>query len=145
VSNNDNTSGATSQNFVLNYRRDHPKNRMSYGIDGVSGIVVIDKNLVAGADAPGWVPPPTIVVSIELVPPKSVTRVSKDAEKAAKAAERAAKAEEKLKAQQAKAEEKKLKAQAMLEKAQARVKAAAEKAAADAAAAETKEEEVPVG
>jgi hypothetical protein len=37
---------------VLVYRKAHPKNRCSYGIPGVTGIVVFDLNLFADGKAP---------------------------------------------------------------------------------------------
>ena len=148
VAKNKDNSGAAvmdapvaTQNFVLTYRRDHPKNRSSYGIDGNSGIVVFDRALLAGSDAPGWTPPATITLNVELVPVKSSGREAKDAERAARAAEKAVKAEARLKAQQERAEAQKRKAQEALEKAQARAKAAEVKAAADAAAKETPAEQ----
>lgn len=130
-----------TQNFTLTYRRDHPKNRSSYGIDGNSGIVVFDRALLAGSELPGWTPPATITLNVALVPVKATNRESKDAEKAARAAEKAAKAEARLKVQQERAEAQKRKAQEALEKAQARAKAAEAKAAADAVAKETPTEQ----
>lgn len=50
---------------TLTFRREHPKDRVSYGIPGVAGIAVFDKSLFAGGKAPK-----TVVVNCELAGPK---------------------------------------------------------------------------
>lgn len=111
-------------NYTLNYRKDHPKNRCSYGVPGVSGIVVFDKNLFAGG-----VPPATITVDVELALPKVVSATAKAEAAAVKAAEKAAKAAEKIAKATAKAAERQAKADAALATAKAKADAAAAAAA----------------
>ncbi len=129
---NGNTDNAAqgSTNFVLTYRRDHPKNRCSYGIAGNPGIVVFDIGLFAGSDQPGFTAPATITLSCPMVSEKADSKTAKAEEQAAKAAEKAAKAEEKAKAAQARIEEKARKAQEKAAAALAKAEAAAAKAAA---------------
>lgn len=119
----------TTGNFVLNYRRDHPKNRCSYGIAGNPGIVVFDIGLFAGSDQPGFVAPASITLSCEMVPVKADTKTAKAEEQAAKAAEKAAKAEAKAQAAAARIAEKAAKAQERAAAAQAKADAVAAKAA----------------
>lgn len=49
---------------TLTYRKDHPKDRASYGIAGVPGIVVFDKRLFANGKAPK-----TITLDCDLATP----------------------------------------------------------------------------
>lgn len=115
-------------NYTLHYRKDHPKNRCSYGVAGVAGIVVFDKNLFAGE------PPLTITLDVELAQPKPDAKAAKAEAAAQKAAEKLAKAEERRIAAELKAAEKAEKAQKALEAAQARAAEAAAKLAANVAA-----------
>ncbi len=114
---------AEGTNHVLTYRRDHPQNRCSYGISGVSGIVVFDKGMFLDGN-----PPATITLDCMLAMPKPDQKAAKAEAQAQRAIERAAKAEAKIEAAKAKAEEKAAKAKAALEAAIA--KAEATKAAA---------------
>lgn len=116
-------------NFVLTFRRTHPKDRASYGVDGNSGIVVFDQNLMNGGDSADFKWPATITLDAALVPVKADSKTSKAEIQAAKAAEREAKAKAKLEAAQAKIAEREAKAKAKLEAAQAKL-AAAQAAAA---------------
>lgn len=116
-------------NNTLVYRRDHPGNRCSYGIAGVSGIVVFDKGLFLDGVAP-----PTIEMDCALALPKADNKQAKAEAQAAKLAEKAQKAADKLAAQQAKAAERQAKADAALAAAKAKVEAAAAKTAAPAEA-----------
>jgi len=108
------------ENYTLTYRRDHPKNRCSFGITGVSGIVVFDKALFVGGN-----PPTTITLDAELVEPKVVSATAKAGATAVKAAEKATKAAEKIAKATAKAAEHQAKADAALAAAKAKVEAAA--------------------
>ena len=117
-------------NFTLHWRKDHPKNRCSYGVAGVTGIVVFDKNLFAGE------PPLTITVDVELAQPKPDGKAAKAEAAAAKAAEKLAKAEERRIAAELKAAEKAEKATKALAAAQARAAELAAKSANAAAGAE---------
>lgn len=112
-------------NMQLVYRRDHPKDRCSYGVAGNSGIVVFDKSLFAGGDGEGFVPPTTITLDVQLVEPKADNKELKAQQAAAKAAEKAEKAAAKAVAAQAKIQAKADKAAADLAAAQAKVDAAA--------------------
>lgn len=114
-------------NYRIDYRRDHPGNRCSYGIAGVSGIVVFDKGLFAGGIAPA-----SISFDCEMAQPKLDNKTAKAEAAAAKLAAKAQAAAEKLKAQQVKIEEKARKAQEALEKAKARIAAAQPPVAAPA-------------
>lgn len=105
-------------NFTLFYRREHPGNRSSFGIQGVSGIVVFDNGLFAGGQ-----PPATILLDTELVQPKADAKAAKAAEAAARLEERATKAKERLEAQQLKAKERQVKADEQLAKAKAKLEA----------------------
>jgi hypothetical protein len=49
-------------NYTLTFRKSHPKNRCSYGVVGVPGIVVFDVGLFAGKK-----PPKSIVLDCALV------------------------------------------------------------------------------
>lgn len=122
----------TGPNFVLTYRREHPGNRCSYGIQGNSGIVVFDKGLFVGGDQPGFTAPPVITLDCQMVPIKLDNKTAKAEEQARKLAERAEKAKAKIEAAQAKAAEKAKKAEEALKAAQAKV-AAAQAGAAPAA------------
>jgi hypothetical protein len=123
---------AQGTNHTLVYRRDHPQNRCSYGISGVSGIVVFDKNFF-----PDGVPPATITVDCVLADPKPDTKALKAELAAQRAIERAAKAEARIEAAKAKAEEKATKAAEALKAALARAEAAkADAAKVDAPPAE---------
>ena len=51
-------------NKMLTYRKNHPNNRCSYGVEGVSGIVVFDMKLFAGGK-----PPKSITLDCDLVAP----------------------------------------------------------------------------
>jgi hypothetical protein len=51
---------------TLTYRKSHPKDRCSYGVAGVAGIVVFDTRLFADGK-----PPKTITVSCNLTSPVS--------------------------------------------------------------------------
>lgn len=122
---------ATPQgNFTLTFRRTHPKDRASYGVDGNSGIVVFDRNLLLGGDAPDFEWPKVIVIDAALVLVKLDNKTAKAEAMALKAAEKERKAAEKLAAAQAKVAAKQAEAQAKLEAAQAKLAAAAAKAAA---------------
>jgi hypothetical protein len=101
------------------YRRDHPQDRCSYGIAGVSGIVVFDKGLFANG-----VPPTTITVDCALAQPKADAKAEKARLAAERAQDRATKAAVKIEAAQARAAEKSAKAAEALAKAQAKVAAA---------------------
>lgn len=118
--NSDSGAVATSSNFVLTFRTNHPKNRVSYGVAGVTGIVVFDLNLFADGVAP-----PTITIDAELKAPKVASTTAKAEAAAVRAAEKLAKAQAKADAAAAKLAEKAAKAQAALDKAQAKVDAAA--------------------
>ena len=122
VSNNDTDSAAVmapAPNFVLTYRTEHPKNRCSYGVAGVSGIVVFDRNLFA-TDTP----PATITLDFELKQPQVKSSTAKAEAAAARLAEKAAKAQERLDKAAAKLAEKQAKAQEAADKAQAKLDAA---------------------
>lgn len=129
------TTGATEvaatpnvmPNYTLVYRREHPGARCSYGIQGVSGIVVFDEGLFADGK-----PPATIVLSCELAQPKPDNKALKAELAAQKAIEKAAKQKAKIEAAQAKAVERQAKADAALAAAKAKVEAAAAAAAAKA-------------
>ena len=110
-------------NFTLTYRREHPKNRCSYGIDGVSGIVVVDRNMLADPTYTG-----PLVLNVPLASPKLDGKAAKAEAQAAKAKEKADKAAAKLAAAQAKIQEKADKAAAALKAAQDKVAAAQVKA-----------------
>ena len=115
-------------NRTLTYKRNHPKNRSSYGIAGNVGIVVFQRSFFPTATEPannydraGL--PETIDLDVDLVEPKVVApKVTVDA--AAKAAEKAQKAQEKAAASAAKAAEKLAKAQAAVEAAKKKAEAA---------------------
>lgn len=110
---------AVAENQVLTYRRDHPKDRCSYGIAGVSGIVVFDKGLFLNG-----VPPQTITLDVNLALPKPDGKAAKAEAAAARLAERAAKAEARAAAQAAKVAERAAKAEAALAAAKAKIAAA---------------------
>lgn len=115
-------------NYRLEYRRDHPGGgalgRCSYGIAGVSGIVVFDKSLFVGGVAPA-----SITCDCEFVQPKLDAKQAKVEAAAVKAADRAAKQQARLEAQTAKAVERQAKADAKLAEAKAKIEAAQAKAA----------------
>lgn len=123
-------------NMVAVFKRNHPQNRASYGIPGVPGIIVVQRDLVAGTtpvSATGTElggMPAELNFGVALASPKVDNKQAKAEAAALKAKEKADKAAAKVLAQQAKAEEKAAKAKQALEEAQAR----AQKAAADAAA-----------
>lgn len=118
------TVAQTSTNRVLTYRRNHPQNRCSYGIAGVSGIVVFDLGLFANG-----APPPTITVDVDLALPKAVPeKLDKAQSAAARAAEKATKAAERLAAQTAKAAERQAKADLALAKAKEKAELASKAA-----------------
>lgn len=50
---------------TLTYRRDHPKDRASYGVPGVPGLVAFDKRLFANGKAPK-----TITLDCDLAVPE---------------------------------------------------------------------------
>lgn len=136
------TSEASAQvsgpNYVLTFKRNHPQDRASYGIPGVSGIVVVQRGMFAGTtpftsntDLAGM--PATITVDAPLASPRPDNKAAKAEAAAAKVAERAAKAKEKAEAQAAKLLERQAKADAAL-------KAAQEKAAAAVAAKQAQTE-----
>lgn len=114
---------APAANFTLTYRRRHPGGgvlgRCSYGIAGVSGIVVFDVGMFANAE-----PPTTITVDVPLAQPKADAKAAREAAQAAKVIERAAKAQARLDAQTAKAAERQAKADAALAAAKAKLEAA---------------------
>lgn len=129
---------AQTENYRLDYRRDHPQNRCSYGIAGVSGIVVFDKGLFADGVAPA-----VITVDCKMALPKADAKVDKTAAAAAKAAAKleaaAVKVANQLAKAAAKAAAKQAKADAALAAAKAKVAAAQAKTAgagADAPPAE---------
>jgi hypothetical protein len=114
------------RNFELTFKRNHPKDRASYGIAGNSGIVVFQRGLFKGAvpstsnDDLGGLPA-TITLDVELVLPKSTVKVNKDEAAAQKLIEKAEKAKAKLEEQQRKAHEKAEKAQKVLDAAKAKI------------------------
>jgi hypothetical protein len=55
---------AKSESNTLTFRKNHPKDRCSYGIQGVHGIAVFDTRLFADGK-----PPKVITVSCNLVAP----------------------------------------------------------------------------
>jgi hypothetical protein len=55
----------TGTNNTMSFRKDHPKDRASYGIAGVAGIVVFDKRLFANGKAPK-----TITLDCDLAVPE---------------------------------------------------------------------------
>ncbi len=55
---------AQASNHTLTYRKAHPGNRVSYGVAGVAGIVVVDLKLFANGK-----PPATIVLDCALALP----------------------------------------------------------------------------
>lgn len=116
---------STNVNYTLTYRRDHPGDRCSYGIQGVPGLVVVDKGLFLD---PTNVPQ-TITLNVALASPRADKKTSKDAEKEAKAAERAARLTEKANKAKEKAAEREKKAQEALAKAQAKAEEAKAKLA----------------
>lgn len=124
-------------NLTLTYKRTHPKNRASYGISGVSGLVVVDLNLLQLAEGfPNPVPvttepvvglPTTITVDIPLKTPQLAGDAAKTAKaeaKAAAAAAKAQKAQERAAATAAKAAERQAKAEAALQRAKAQAESA---------------------
>lgn len=120
---------AVGPNFTLTYRRNHPGNRCSYGVDGNPGIMVVDRGLFAGTvpttgqnDLGGM--PAVIVLDAELVPVKLDNKTSKAEAAAAKAQERADKAAARAAAAALKIKERADKAAAALAAAQAKVAAA---------------------
>lgn len=115
---------APAGNFTLEYRRDHPKSRCSYGVAGVAGIVVFDLNLIAGSDQPGFTMPSTITIDVPLAEPKADNKAAKAEQAALRAAERAAKAEARVAAAQEKAQERAGKLAAAAAAAQAKLAAA---------------------
>jgi hypothetical protein len=124
------TPAIPTANFVLEYRGSHPQARFTYGVAGNPGRFVVPASLLAGGDQPGFVPPTTITVDVELVMPKAGSaKVDKAEAQAAKLAERAAKAQAKVEAAQAKVEARQAKAEAALAAARAKVEAALAKAA----------------
>lgn len=112
------------RNYTLTYRRQHPgggpAGRCSYGIAGVSGIVVFDMGMFADGIAPA-----TITVDCPLALPKADGKADKAAIAAAKLQAKADKAAAKVLADQAKAEERAKKATAALDAAKAKLAAAA--------------------
>lgn len=114
------TAPASTNNYFLTYRREHPGDRSSFGVAGNAGIVVFDNGLFVG----GVAPREGITLNVELVPIKVDNKTAKVEAAAAKLVERAAKAADKLVASQAKAEEKRVKAEAALAAAKAKVAAA---------------------
>jgi hypothetical protein len=56
---------STTTTNTLTFRKDHPKDRASYGIAGLAGIVVFDKRLFANVKAPK-----TITVDCDLAVPE---------------------------------------------------------------------------
>lgn len=122
-------AAAPTTNFTLEYRREHPGNRCSYGIAGNAGIVVIDRGLLADPAFKG-----PITVDVALVPVKADNKQARAEAQAAKLAERALKAQQKIEAAAAKAKERQDKANAALEAARAKVAAAATAAPATTAA-----------
>jgi len=107
-------------NMTLTFRREHPKQRASYGVDGNSGIVVFDRALIAG-DGP-W--PDSISLDVELVGVKADNKTAKAEAAAVKAAAKVAKAEERAAAAGVKVLAKQEKAMAALAAAQAAIEAA---------------------
>lgn len=64
------TPAPTPTNHTLTLRRTHPGNRVSYGVAGVPGLVVVDLKLFADGK-----PPATITVDCALaVPAESVAK-----------------------------------------------------------------------
>lgn len=120
------TQAPVTENHTLHFKRNHPQNRASYGIPGVPGIVVVQRDLVAGTtpftsqtDLAGM--PATIEVPFLLVSPKVDNKQAKAEAAAAKAKEKAEKAAAKVEEQRRKAEEKAEKAKAALAAAQAKL------------------------
>jgi hypothetical protein len=89
-------------NHKVLYRRDHPGGgvlgRCSYGIPGVSGIIVFDMALFVDGIAP-----PTITMDCSFVQPKADNKQAKLEAQAAKAADKAAKLEARMAAESLKA------------------------------------------
>lgn len=128
-----------AENFLLVFRRNHPGNRCSYGIEGNSGIVVFDRGLIAGTvpttsqtDLGGM--PPSITLDCVLVPVKVDNKTAKAEAAAAAAQAKADKAAERAAAVQQKIADKAAKAAAALAAAQAKVASAAAKAGASTGA-----------
>lgn len=109
-------------NYTIQYRRDHPGDRCSYGIAGNAGIIVFDKGLFKDGIAPA-----EIGLTCEMVQPKADNKTAKAEAAAAKLAEKAAKAQARIEEQQKRAAEK-------VAKAEAAAKAAADRVAAAQAA-----------
>lgn len=113
---------APQPNYTVMYRRDHPGGgalgRCSFGINGVSGIIVFDKALFAGAV------PSIITMDCEFVQPKPDAKEAKAQAQAVKLAQKAEAAKLKLEQQSAKAAERQAKADKALADAKAKVEAA---------------------
>jgi len=106
-------------NYTIVYRREHPQNRCSYGISGVSGIIVFDKSLFAGG-----VPPETITMDVEMALPKGDAKAAREAQAAQRLIDKAAKAQARIDALATAAKAKQEKADKALADAKARVEAA---------------------
>lgn len=119
-----------TENRVLIFKRNHPQNRCSYGIPGVPGIVVIQRDLFAGttpvaptgSDLGGM--PAILTVDALLVQSRQDNKAAKAEAVAAKLAERAAKATQKAEAQAAKLVDRQKKADEALAAAKAKADAA---------------------
>lgn len=112
-------------NRTINFRKHHPKNRCTYGIPGVPGVIVIDKGMLADPTAP----PATLTLSCDLQLPRA-PKADKAEAQAAKAAAKAEREAAKVTAAAAKAVEKQAKADAALAKAREKAEAAQAKLAA---------------
>jgi hypothetical protein len=114
---------APRPNHTITFRRTHPGGgplaRCSYGIAGVSGIVVFDRALFVDG-----VMPETITLSCELVQPQPDAKQQKAEAQAAKAQAKAEAAQKKIEAAAAKAAERQAKADKALADAKAKVEAA---------------------
>lgn len=114
---------APQPNHTVTFRRTHPgggvKGRCSYGIQGVSGIIVFDVALFEGG-----VMPETITMDCTFVQPQPDAKQQKAEAQAAKAAAKAEAAQKKIEAAAVKAAERQAKADAALAAAKAKVEAA---------------------
>ena len=129
------TPVAVEGNYTLTFKRNHPQDRSSYGIEGNAGIVVFQRSLFVGATAPvdnfdlaGL--PRTIVLDSLMASPqakasKSEAAAEKAAAKAAKDIAKEAAKLEKAQAAQEKAVAKAAKLNAQLAAAKTKVDAAA--------------------
>lgn len=127
---NENVEG----NYALTFKRNHPQDRSSYGIEGNAGIVVFQRSLFVGATAPvdnfdlaglpRVITLDSLMVSAQAKASKSEAAEEKAAAKAAKDVAKEAAKLEKAQAAQEKAVAKAAKLNAQLAAAKAKVEAA---------------------